>query len=145
MPLVKYFVKNIKLLHQIKFEKFIGAPSHCFYTISNPKRIGANNSTFQALIGTTKSWSFPFPVSGNGGLHQQGMAISANQPISGKLPKWHFLTHAWNSNIFWPKLLLLKCFESAIKWLYPKSVSGSVQVLKQWIKVDKLNFFKNAS
>ena len=26
-----------------------------------------------------------------------------------------------------------------------KNVSGSVQVLKQWIKVDKLDFFKNAS
>ena len=28
------------------------------------------------------------------------------------------------------KLLLLKCFESATKWLYLKHVSGSVQVLK---------------
>jgi hypothetical protein len=28
------------------------------------------------------------------GLHKQGMANPANQPISKKLPKWHFLTHA---------------------------------------------------
>ena len=46
-----------------------------------------------------------------------------------KLPKWHFSTHAFNSEIFWAKLLLLKCFESATKWLDPKNVSGSVYVL----------------
>ena len=34
----------------------------------------------------------------------------ANPPISEKLPKWHFLTHAWNLN-FWAKWLHLK-------WLY---------------------------
>ena len=50
-------------------------------------------------------------------------------------PKWHFLTrypltHACNSKNFGAKLLLLKCFECATKWLYPKNVSGSVQVLK---------------
>ena len=28
------------------------------------------------------------------------------------------------------KSLLLKCFESATKWFYPKHASGSVQVLK---------------
>ena len=62
--------------------------------------------------------------------------------LSEKLPKWHFLTHACNSKIFLGKLLLLKCFENATKWLYPKNVSGSVQVLlKQWIKVDKLDYF----
>jgi hypothetical protein len=61
------------------------------------------------------------------------------------LPKWHFLTHACNSNFFWAKLLLLKCFESAIKRLYPKNASGSIQALKQQIKIDKLDFFKNAS
>ena len=65
-------------------------------------------------------------------------------------PKWHFLnryplTHACNSKFFGAKLLLLKCSESATKWLYPKNVSGSVQALKQRIKVDKLDFFKNAS
>ena len=60
-------------------------------------------------------------------------------------PSQHFLTHACNSKKFWAKLLLLKCFVSATKCLYPKHVSGSVQVLKQWIKVDKLDFFKNAS
>ena len=71
--------------------------------------------------------------------------LRAIPALSEKLPKWHFLIHACNSNIFWAKLLLLKCFESATKWLYPKNVSGSVQVLKQRIKVDKLDFFKNAS
>jgi hypothetical protein len=34
------------------------------------------------------------PVSRFGGLHYQGMANSANLPISEKLPKWQFLTHA---------------------------------------------------
>ena len=42
-------------------------------------------------------------------------------------------------------VLLLKCVESATNWLYPKNVSDSTQALKQWIKVDKLDFFKNAS
>lgn len=50
--------------------------------------------------------------------------------------------------IFWAKLLLLKCFESATMWLYSKNVSGSVQVLKPYsavcIKGDKLDYFKNA-
>jgi hypothetical protein len=55
------------------------------------------------------------------------MAIPA---LSEKLPNWHFFTHAFNSKIVWAKLHLLKCFESATKCLYPKHVSGSVQVLK---------------
>ena len=56
--------------------------------------------------------------------------LRAIPALSEKLPKWHFLIHACNSNFFCAKLLLLKCFESATKWLYPKNVSGSVQVLK---------------
>ena len=46
-----------------------------------------------------------------------------------ELPKWHFLTYACNSKIFGAKLLLLKCFKSATKQSYPKTVSSSVQVL----------------
>ena len=34
------------------------------------------------------------------------------------------------------KLLILKCYKITILWLYPKYVSGSIQVLKQ---VDKSN------
>ena len=37
---------------------------------------------------------------------------------------------------------LLKCFKSVTKWLYPKNVSGTVQVLKKQIKVDRLDFFQ---
>jgi hypothetical protein len=33
-------------------------------------------------------------MDGNGGLDQPGIANPANQPISEKLPKWHFLFHA---------------------------------------------------
>ena len=40
------------------------------------------------------------------------------------------------------QLLILKCFESATKWLYPKHVSDFVQVR---IKMDKLEVFKSAS
>ena len=67
-----------------------------------------------------------------------------SQPFfSEKLSKWHFLTHAWNSNLFFlAKLLLLKCCESVIYSFYPKYVSGSVQVIK---KVDKLDYFKKQS
>ena len=50
-----------------------------------------------------------------------------------ELPKWHFLTYACNSKTFGAKSLLLKCFKRAAKWLYAKIVSGSVQMLKQWI------------
>jgi hypothetical protein len=30
-------------------------------------------------------------------------ANPANQPIYEKLPKWHFLTHAWNFNLWGAK------------------------------------------
>jgi hypothetical protein len=33
----------------------------------------------------------------------RGMANPANKPISEKLPKWHFLTHACNYDFFWTK------------------------------------------
>ena len=42
------------------------------------------------------------PVSGNGGLHQQAKANPANQLISEKLTKWHFLTFALDFNFFRP-------------------------------------------
>ena len=44
------------------------------------------------------------------------------------------LTQAWNLKFFWAKWLHLKCYESAILWVYPKCVSGSVHV---HIHVDK--------
>ena len=91
----------------------------------------ASDGNFSSyLIG--KSWYNHFrsySMGGNRGLDWQGMANPTNQPIAEKLPKWHFLTHACNSKIFGAKLLLLKCFESATKRLYPKNISGSVQVL----------------
>ena len=62
-----------------------------------------------------------------------------------KFTWWHFQTTSkklFGSKNFWAKLLLMKWFESAIKWLYPKTVSSSAQVLKQRIKVDKLDFFQ---
>ena len=43
---------------------------------------------------------------------------------SKKLPKWHFLTPAWNLKLFWAKCLHMKCYENAILWYYPKFVSG---------------------
>ena len=49
-----------------------------------------------------------FSMSGNGGLHWQGMANPANQLISEKLPIWHFLRHAWNLKLFWATWLHLK-------------------------------------
>jgi hypothetical protein len=36
------------------------------------------------------------------------MAIPA---LSEKLPKWHFLAHVYNSNIFWAKLFLLSALK----------------------------------
>ena len=65
--------------------------------------------------------------------------------LSEKLPKWHFLTPAWNFKIFWAMCLLLIYCESAIEWFFPKSVPSSVQVLFQVDKLDKLDYLKNPS
>ena len=53
------------------------------------------------------------------------MANPANQPISEKLPKWHFLTHAWNLN-FWAKWLHLKwLYFHFLKKIYETNVKSS--------------------
>ena len=80
--------------------------------------IGLLFTTSNKYIWTKKNLDFPACVK------------KCNISLSEKLTKWHFLTHAWKSNFFWAKFLLLKCFERATKWLYPKHVSSSVQVLK---------------
>ena len=65
------------------------------------------------------------------------MANPAKQPISGRIAKMALFNPCMKfKKKNWVKLILLKCFESATKWLYPKHVSGSVQVLKtadKWI------------
>ena len=65
------------------------------------------------------------------GLLKQGTTIPV---LSKNITKMAIFAHELNLKSFWAKLLLLKCYESAIEWLYPKNVSSSVQVLKQ---VDK--------
>ena len=55
------------------------------------------------------------------------MAIPA---LSEKLPKWHFLTPAWNSKKFWAKCLLLMHCESAI---YPKVSQAPSKCFFKWI------------
>ena len=67
--------------------------SHCLDLDLNGKRPGiTSDGNFSSyLIG--KNWYNhfrSFSMGGNGGLHWQGMANAANQPISEKLPKWHF-------------------------------------------------------
>jgi hypothetical protein len=52
------------------------------------------------------------------------------------------LTHLCNSKKIWAKLFLLKYFESYFIQNMSQAPSKS---LKQWIKVDKLDYFKNAS
>ena len=47
--------------------------------------------------------------------------------------------------MFWTKLLQLKCFESAIKLLFPKRYSGSVQVLKTGDKSGQIGLFEYVS
>ena len=71
-----------------------------------------------------------------GGPHLQGTAITV---LSEKLPKWHFSTLAWNSifwgeggrrvpyDFIWGAMKVL--YESALYWIYPKYVSGTVQAL----------------
>ena len=47
---------------------------------------------------------------------QRGILESrTNRALPERLPKWHFLTLAWNSKIFWVKCLLLMHCESAIQ------------------------------
>jgi hypothetical protein len=41
------------------------------------------------------------------------------------------------------KLLILKCYESAILWFYPKDVSGPFKCFIKRIKVVKLDYFKS--
>ena len=67
------------------------------------------------------------------------MANPANQLISEKLPKWHFLTYAWN--LFWAKWLHLKCFRIDLSELY----LASSKCLSKRIKLDKLDYFQNGS
>jgi hypothetical protein len=46
-------------------------------------------------VGTQNKKNFWNPWRDSWGPHPQGMAISA---LSEKMPKWHFLIHAWNLN-----------------------------------------------
>ena len=46
------------------------------------------------------------------------MANPANQPISEKLLKWHFLIYAWNLEFFGPHGFIW----GAVVWLYQKNV-----------------------
>ena len=52
---------------------------------------------------------------------------------SEKLPKWHFLTPAWNLKIFWVKCLLLMYCESAIEWFFPKVSQAPSKCFSKWI------------
>ena len=76
-----------------------------------------------------------------------GLTIKA-QPspaLSEKLPKWHFLPmHVIQkflgpNHFFWSALKVPPCD-------FIQNMSQALsKCLKQWIKVDKLNYFKNAS
>ena len=57
------------------------------------------------------------------------------QPIPSTVVK--YVESIWHEN-----LLLLMCFESATKWLYPKNVSGSVHVLKTEDKCRQIGLFQ---
>ena len=56
---------------------------------------------------------------------------------SEKIPKWHFLTHAYNPKNFWAKILFWKCHQVTSS----KCLS---LCLEQRIKMDKLDYFKKA-
>ena len=62
----------------------------------------------------------------------------------GILQKKHFSTPVCNLKIVWAKWLHLKGYESAIVWIYPKNVSGSVQLRPAPSRV-KLDYLKNPS
>ena len=62
------------------------------------------------------------------------MAIPAH---SKKLPKWHFLTPAWNLKKKWSKCLHLKCYESAFSDFIQTLSLALSKCLSKWIKLDK--------
>ena len=70
------------------------------------------------------------------------MANPANQQISEKLTKWHFLTHTRNLKIFGPNGFIWPAMKSAFKWISPKYVSGIVQVLIQVDKSGQMGLFQ---
>ena len=122
-----------------RFENLVGTrssrrSSHCLDLDLNGKRPGITSDgslVHMYLIG--RSWYNhfrSFSMGGNEGLHKQGMANQANQPIFEKLPKWHFLTQAYN--YFFLKFL----FDVAKNISFWNLLIPSMWLFR-WIKVDK--------
>ena len=59
-----------------------------------------------------------------------------------KLPKWHFLTRAWNLNFFWPKSTLLRHYENCNKKKFLWHVPGSAKTRIYAAKSTKRGFSK---
>ena len=72
--------------------------------------------------------------------HTKGLLVAnpANQPISKEMPKCHFLTHAWNLNLFEPT-----SFE-VLKRIVLSELYSS-KCLSMWVKVDKWDYFQISS
>ena len=99
-------------------------PSHCYLPDWTFKKWGLSSfgfQSFQRWIGTQKNKNFSIPVRYCWGPNYQGKAIPAH---SKKTPKWHFLTPAWNLNLFG---------QSAKKVPFWDFIQNVSQALSKWI------------
>ena len=70
------------------------------------------------------------------------MAIPAH---SKKLPKWHFLTLAWNLKFFGPNAFIWSTMKVPFCDFIQNLSQAPSKCLSKWIKVDKWDYFKNPS
>jgi hypothetical protein len=97
---------------------------HCYLPDWTFKKWGLSSfgfQSFQRWIGTQKNKNFSIPVRYCWGPNYQGKAIPAH---SKKTPKWHFLTPAWNLNLFG---------QSAKKVPFWDFIQNVSQALSKWI------------
>ena len=103
--------------------------SHCYFTRLNLKKMGhlifPSNITRNSSAPCAKSiFQFLWGI-------LEGRTIRARPSRSFLIncQNGTFLICAWNLKNFRVKCLHLRCYASAIVWLYPKNVSGSVHLL----------------
>ena len=58
------------------------------------------------------------------------MAILA---LSEKLPKWYFLTPAWNSIFFWPNVFFSSSVKVPLSNFFPKVAQATSKCFSKWI------------
>ena len=106
---------------------------HYHFTRLNPKKRALSNFAFQhckEFIGTQCKKNFSNPPRDSWGLHYQGTAIPA---LSEKLPKWHFLTPAWNFKFFGPNVFFWCTVKVSFSDFFPKVSQAPSKCFSKWI------------